>query len=100
MSLAITAARGSISSPEVAEGVLDAIDPDCSEEVWRHCAAALKNVQGGFDIFDRWSAQSHKYPGTVECESGSEGTLWHVDGTLVARSSTMPTRKTRSGVKA
>ena len=55
-------------SPEVAEAALNAIDPDCSEEVWRDCAAALKNVQGGFDIFDRWSAQSHKYPGTVECE--------------------------------
>lgn len=51
------------------EAALAVLDPDCDYTTWMTVGAALKDAPDGFGHFDRWSAQSYKYPGTVEFDA-------------------------------
>lgn len=48
--------------------MLNAVDPDSDHETWIRCGMAVHEATDGkgFDIWDAWSAQGEKYPGTVE----------------------------------
>lgn len=57
--------KHSATREDVEEALLT-ISPDCSQDVWWRCGAAVYSALGddGFDLFDAWSAQSEtKYPG-------------------------------------
>jgi len=48
---------------EVAQEMLDYLDPDCGREDWRNVGMGLKHQFGdeGFDLWDEWSKGSNKY---------------------------------------
>jgi hypothetical protein len=54
-----------VTHGELAEMVA-AIDPDTDHETWIRCGMALHHATGGtaFDVWDLWSSQGTKYPGS------------------------------------
>lgn len=54
-----------ISEQEIAE-MLSYVDSGASHEVWYRCGMAVHHATGGagFDIWDKWSSTSEKYPGS------------------------------------
>lgn len=77
-----------VSDADIAS-MLTAIDPDSEHETWLRCGMAVHEATDGkgFNIWDAWSAQGEKYPGSPElykrwCSFGSSGSSVTL-GTLV-----------------
>ena len=64
-----------VSQDELA-GMLSAIDPDCSYEVWIRCGMAVHHATGGTgrDVWDQWSSKGTKY------DSSKIDNHWHSFG--------------------
>ena len=54
-----------VSHADLAE-MLSVINPDCDHETWVRCGMAIHHASGGtaFAVWDLWSSQGSKYPGT------------------------------------
>jgi hypothetical protein len=65
-----------VSHADLAD-MLKHIDPDCDHEKWVRCGMAVHHATGGtgFDVWDTWSANGTKYPGSAELEK-----RWHSFG--------------------
>ena len=63
--------------PDHLAGLLDHISPDCGYEQWVKIGMALHHTMlgGGFELWDEWSANGSKYPGTDQL-----GRHWHSFG--------------------
>lgn len=63
------------------------IPSDCGYEIWLKLGMALATVEGGFELWDAWSAKGSSYPGQAELRykfstlsdySVTLGTLFHI----------------------